>query len=168
MINSAPQIQLRDILDIVYPIGVIVEFASYVDPNDIMLGQQWELYGQGKTTVCKDSGIFYFLGDSVGSETHTLREEEMPVHSHTRGNMNISGIVGSVLPQGAPTTGAFSVSTNHSRLNVNTTDPKSIELNTVLMDASESWRGETSREGGGQAHNNIQPSIVVLRYRRIA
>lgn len=151
MISSPPQIQARQILDIVYPIGIIVEFASNVDPNDIMHGQQWELYGQGKTTVCKDSGTFGALGNSVGAETHTLTVKEMPSHRHTvkDGGDNWNSNCGSVSRYdirgvgGITNNGGYSDTIGNSGMQI---------------------LGNT---GGGQAHNNIQPSIVVLRYRRI-
>ena len=74
----------RKILDLVFPVGIIVEFSNTVNPNDCMLGQKWELYGVGKTTVCQDNGTFKTLGATVGEETHILSTSEMPSHTHTQ------------------------------------------------------------------------------------
>ena len=171
MINSSPQIQARQILDIVYPIGIIVEFASNVNPNDIMQGQQWELYGQGRVTVCKGDGIFATLGDQRGELNHTLTTAEMPAHTHTRGTMNITG---TCVPRD---TSADTIQANFSGAFYELTEgqkggtAQDWSKNAIYgygFDASRSWTGATSSVGSGNAHNNVQPSIVVLRYRRTA
>lgn len=132
-----------------------------------MLGQQWELYGQGKTTVCKDSGTFSTLGNSVGAETHTLTEEQMPSHTHTRGTMNITGnfqVDGSESGGG----GAHGAFNKYSAYIANGAGHSKGTIAAFGFDASKTWSGETSSEGGSQSHNNIQPSIVVLRWQRTA
>ena len=40
-----------NILDIIYPVGIIVEFANDTNPNNIMVGQVWEQWGQGCVVV---------------------------------------------------------------------------------------------------------------------
>lgn len=143
----------RQILDIVYPIGILVEFAKNVDPNDIMLGQKWELYGQGKTTVCKDPGSinFYSLGKSVGAETHTLTVNEMPSHKHN------------------PIMAASWGNENSDHGGPAWTSDDLPYICTAQQNKQDSWRGGTTgATGGGQSHNNIQPSIVVLRWQRTA
>lgn len=175
MISSPPQIQARQILDIVYPIGIIVEFASNVNPNDIMHGQQWELYGQGKTTVCKDSGTFGTIGDILGAETHTLTVDQMPSHNHTESsfggtnkfrvdaNLN-SGNATCVVRQAE---GPQAFTENNTRTHGDSANRSGSNAADVFGLKLEHTHTINST-GGGQAHNNIQPSIVVLRYRRIA
>lgn len=166
MLNSAPQIQARQILDIVYPIGIIVEFASNVDPNNIMHGQQWELYGQGKTTVCKDSGTFATLGNSVGSETHTLTVNQMPSHSHGFNNARFDmprygdgkDVIKSDGLQNISLSNVDHPNDNHNFWSIGG-DNRNYQRLTFTQ--------SVQSKGGSQAHNNIQPSIVVLRYRRI-
>ena len=79
------------------------------------------------------SGTFATLGDKSGAETHTLTVAEMPAHSHS------TGISGSV-------SGAYNVGNSSAQ---------------VAHDQSSGVR--TGPDGGGGAHDNIQPSLVVLR-----
>lgn len=167
MISSPPQIQARQILDIVYPIGIIVEFASNVDPNDIMHGQKWRLYGPGRTTVCKDSGTFGTLGTGVGSETHTLTLAQTPSHTHgltTCGANQYNDDYDWVKPLGNTAGGGAKASGIIAELGYFTN-----AATRYVKSYSSAYQGQVmSSEGGSQPHNNIQPSIVVLRYRRIA
>lgn len=84
MINSTPQIQARQILDIVYPIGIIQQFYDNTNPNTIMHGQTWVklenvfLYGSGTKSV----------GAVGGEANHTLTVNEMPSHTHTQNAHN--------------------------------------------------------------------------------
>ncbi|WNZ24840.1 hypothetical protein HJG54_19635 [Leptolyngbya sp. NK1-12] len=73
------------------------------------------------------------LGQLVGAETHTLTLAQMPVHSHqpSVGSFFVSPGSG----------GAFTVSTQSGAMH-----------NTTL---------NTNSQGQGQAHNNMQPSIVM-------
>lgn len=132
----------------------MIEFAKDVDPNDIMLGQKWELYGQGKTTVCKDSGTFATLGNSVGAETHTLIISEMPSHSHT---------------MKAGITASNSHIHTISKANIIAACPTHVsDVNLTPHASNPDFTPKTGITGEGQAHNNIQPSIVVLRWQRTA
>ena len=156
MINSPPQIQARQILDIVYPIGIIIEFAENVNPNDIMQGQQWQLYGEGRVTVCKDSGTFSPLKSTKGSETHTLIIGEMPSHTHNlAGGDGWSGnVVGMRHNNIAKYIGCVQDRTDSPQYVNNFSGNTGVQA--------------VQNTGGSQPHNNIQPSIVVLRYVRVA
>lgn len=72
------------------------------------------------------------LGDTGGSETHTLTTSEMPAHTH-----DVSGTVSSVGTAGAASGAQTFVNA------VNTTT------------------GTSTSTGGGGAHNNVQPTIIL-------
>ena len=135
------------ILDFVYPVGSIFEWASVsdstgpslttIDAVEAYFGGRWETYGNGRVLVGRSKGEteFFDCGITGGSKTHVLTVSEMPSHGHAiAGSQNSGGVSGHGL----------------------------------------TWNGNqsdftgTAQTGGGQAHNNLQPYIVVFRYRRIA
>lgn len=135
--------------DIYYPrpyyrIGDILESTNPNNPaNDGYIGT-WELYGIGRTTVCIDinDNDFNTAGKQIGEKSHKLTTDEMPSHSHTVYIASVSG-------------------SNTKYVKVNLTGD--------CDDAPTLWRaGVTSDVGNNNEHNNIQPSIVVYRWRRIA
>lgn len=73
------------------------------------------------------------LGDTGGSETHTLTEAQLAAHDHTAYQDNNG-------TSGSNTVGRISA-----------TDPGGA----VLV--------STANAGGGQAHNNVQPTIIVAK-----
>lgn len=127
-------------LDFIYPIGTIYETTSTVHPN-ISLGGTWELYGSGRVTVCYDSSQTEFatIEQTGGEKTHTLTVNEMPSHNHKTRNDNTGG-------------GANQFTTKAS----------------VVVSNSYDTRVLTESTGGSKPHNNLQPYIVVYRYRRVA
>lgn len=146
------------------PIGVIAEYASDKIPDNWLLCDGREIdrkaykslfntigtkYGsgdgtntfnlpdlRGKVVVGKSSETeFNDLGKTGGEKTHTLTTNEMPSHNHrVAGRVNTSGSPS--VPDGAI-----------PAVNANTGDGW--------------WAGYTEDSGKNQAHNNLQPYIVV-------
>lgn len=78
------------------------------------------------------TNLDYLIGVKFGEEKHTLTEQEMPAHTHT-------------VPRGAQLT-----------VNGNLANVKSPESYTQRTETDTS-----SSVGGGQPHNNLQPSIFL-------
>ncbi|MGM9881561.1 MAG: phage baseplate protein [Bacilli bacterium] len=130
-----------------YRIGDIIESTNPNNPGDDGYIGTWELYGQGRVAVCIDSNDSNFntIGKEIGESTHTLTVDEMPKHKHN----------------GIEYQNGVSVS-----LSSNGNTGYNIQWN--LTGSSTVSDLQTDTTGGGQSHNNIQKSIVVYRWRRIA
>lgn len=86
---------------------------------------------RGRIPVGKNTGTFSTLGGTGGAETHTLTTAEMPSHSHTRGRGNDNNLGTGATQYGWQATDDFSGSF------------------------------ATDTTGGGGAHNNLQPYLVI-------
>jgi microcystin-dependent protein len=75
------------------------------------------------------------LGATGGSETHTLTESQLASHTHT---FSVS------IPTGASSTGG-----------------NASGLVSVIQSGSSTKSGTSSSTGGGQAHNNVQPTFIL-------
>ena len=140
----------QDLLDLLHPVGEYYETSNAsFNPNDEW-GGTWVEDTNGKVTVAKDTGTFKTLRSVVGSETHTLSVEEMPRHNHQyediTGHRSLNGQFGR--------DGIYS---NENYMGVS---------NSVTAYSEADFR--MTYVGGSKPHNNIQPSIVVIRWHRIA
>ena len=129
--------------DSLYPIGSIYTNATNATNPSTLIGfGTWVAFGAGKVPVGIDSGDTDFdtAEETGGSKTHTLTISEMPSHDHNaKAYGNGQGSVGSGYLGVADTT------------SINGQGRQSID-----------------HEGGGQAHNNLQPYIVVYMWKRTA
>lgn len=129
-----------------YPVGSIYTNAGVATNPATLLGfGTWTAFGAGRVMVGYDSGQTEFdtLEETGGAKTHTLTIGEMPAHTHDvngGSNNDYLGLVGG--GQGGWGIGA---GTNNNIYRTN-------------LDSS----------GGGGAHNNLQPYIVVHMWKRTA
>lgn len=148
------------IWDIIYPIGTIYETTSSTfNPNNAF-GGQWEQFGEGKVLIGAGTGYdsngnsMTFTGGATGGEyTHTLTESEMPSHTHTQAEHKHGyNTGGKTVAKGSNYNRPSNTSTYSSGLTYQSTPAQP----------------EIYATGGGQAHNNLQPYIVVYRWVRVA
>lgn len=151
------------------PIGSIVAFASDTIPNGWLLcdgsvvsrttyselfnaiglsyveeGYEWQdeerfplPNAKGRTLVGKDSTDtdFNTLGKTSGEKTHTLTVSEMPKHNHTGGILTTNTIAGNA---------------RYYFQKLGATNDENFSNSLKIGEA-----------GGGQAHNNLQPSLAL-------
>lgn len=135
----------KDLFDLLYPVGTYYETSNANwTPSSAGWYGTWVEDTAGKTTVAKDNGTFKTLGASVGAETHILTINQMPKHSHSFKNKDYNPI--SVLQPGG----------NNAWYGIQ------------ILSGMSNYEFSLTNTGGNQAHNNIQPSIVVRRWHRTA
>ena len=123
----------------IYPVGSIYMNASdSTNPATLLGFGTWVAFGAGRVPVGIDAGQTEFdtAGETGGAKTHTFTISEMPSHTHN----NPAGI----LPP--PNSNDVDVTGGNAR--------------TLGDDVA------TEATGGGQAHNNLQPYIVVYMWKR--
>ena len=136
---------LTAVFSMIYPVGSIyINAGVSTSPATLMGFGTWVRYGEGKVLVSQNASETEFdtLGETGGSKTHTLTVSELPSHTHTHtvqtGRSYSSSIGNAPVVQGSD--------------------------NVVYSSAAVT----TSSTGSGQAHNNLQPYIVVYMWRRTA
>lgn len=137
----------ENIINIIYPVGIIVEFNNSVDPNVIYSGTVWSHYGKGRVTVgvsdisndptwTKDIGIIH------GQFIHQLTISQLPPHNHDVNRF--SGVIGDSIGES------------------NNFESEPYEEQGPISSAKTGYTGE------GDPFEMVQPSIVVARWCRIA
>lgn len=134
----------------VYPIGCIYTSTVATNPNTVFGFGTWSQFGQGRVLVGQDSGQTEFdvVEETGGAKTHTLTSNEMPAHTHVQ---NAHSHTIDVVPQ------SFRDGTSSNDVRAmggsgNTGSTTATNQNT----------------GGGLAHNNLQPYVVVYFWKRTA
>ncbi len=125
----------------VYPVGSIyINAAVATNPGTLLGFGTWVAFGAGRVMVGIDASQTEFdtLEETGGAKTHTLTVSEIPAHSHNQ--------PAGILPP--PNSNDVDVTGGNAR--------------TLGNNVS------TDNTGGGQAHNNLQPYIVVYMWKRTA
>lgn len=130
------------VLNAIYPVGTIYTTVVATNPGTIF-GGTWVEFGAGRVLVGRSSGETEFdtVEKTGGAKTVTLSTAQIPAHQHTVGD----ALWGQIEGYGQVTVGSTS--------NDNKAD---------IVSGTSSWTG------GGGAHNNIQPYIVVYFFKRTA
>lgn len=168
--------------DDIYPVGAIYTSTNNVNPSTIF-GGEWRALAPGRCLVGAGGG--FTAGTTGGEKEHILTLNEIPAHGHSakatsagdhkhnRGTMNITGAFDGNINDPYHE-GAFY---NTGRGWNGSDGDKGGGLKG--FDASRSWTGETSaagshthsisvtNAGGGKAHNNMQPYLVVYFWERV-
>ncbi|CBJ80504.1 putative tail fiber protein from lambdoid prophage [Xenorhabdus bovienii SS-2004] len=151
-----------DITDMLYPVGIVVWFAQNKNPNNLFPGTSWKYIGENRTVRLAAANGSNVLSTG-GNDTKWLSVNQIPKHSHSfsantsnagghnhsRGDMNITGYLPSVIQHGDDVFGGAFARNGQNKPAVDYTDHWK-ELTT--FDASRTWTGHTSW-GGEHIHN---------------
>ena len=157
--------RLKAMIDILYPVGIVVTTATddALKPGEEDGLTQWEeiasgrgLIGAGTGTDTNDESVSFTAGNTGGEYKHKLTVNELPEHTHAeningKGNDDWDNKFGSMVSRPNPGTGNTAGYSVDISSNWNTTG------HPVMTDET----------GGNQAHNNMQPYLVVHFWKRI-
>ena len=138
-----------------YPVGSIYTNASdNTNPGTLLGFGTWVAFGAGRVPVGIDAGQSEFdtAEETGGEKTHTLTAAEMPSHTHGAGTYNVRANVGNVA----------SGQTNLDDF------PGSAGPISATNQIVGSFSGTSGSAGSDEAHNNLQPYIVVYMWKRTA
>lgn len=172
--NDSDSSQEKIIIINPYRVGDIFLSVNSENPSSF-LGGQWSLFAQGRTImgVSTTDSDFGQAKIENGSATATLSKDNMPPHTHTKGNMNITGSF-STRPMDLDNddpilddySGAFSRTKEETAIKYGfdyaNTLVNNRKVNKVIFNANENeaWTGETSEEGNGESFDILPPYIT--------
>lgn len=160
--KKVQQRSVKEVIDIVHPVGSIWETTTTDDPNILWAGTTWVKMDAGRVLVAAgsytESGTTYTynLGDTGGEAKHQLSTEEMPNHSH----------VISIASAG-----------NH-RHKINSRSKEAAAADTpgggwdtpgsyyTEYDGTHTHVATASATGNNVKHNNMPPYEVIYRWKR--
>lgn len=149
--NITPPI--LEILDAVYPVGSIYIATVATNPATLFGFGTWAAFGAGRTLVGLDAGQTEFdtVEETGGAKTHTLITAEMPSHTHTQNPHDHLTDLQDLWRWQAWTSGSSAYGFRYDG-DIPVSEETAVNQNT----------------GGGGAHNNLQPYIVVYMWKRTA
>lgn len=169
-IPKTKQSVVSSLLALAWPVGSV--FVSVVDTNPAtLLGfGTWATIGTGQALVGLDAGQTEFdaLEKTGGSKTHTLSVNEMPAHTHVQDahNHTQDPHTHSFLPRTATTGASTSIAgTVDTSSTIGGSNQPHIQNATAVNQAA---TAVNQNAGGGAAHNNLQPFLVVRFWKRTA
>lgn len=156
MESQQANIKKNIIVDLIYPVGQIVEYASYINPNDLYSWQTWE---QIKDVFTLAAGDKYTIGDTGGAATVTLTIDQIPAHGHTATASNDGEHIHS---------GVAKRNINWQAKSDWTSDSGNLVASEGNTDnaGGHSHKIEIQNTGGDAAHNNMPPYLVTIKWKR--
>ena len=152
-----------------FPVGAVFIAVVSTDPATLLGYGTWSAFGAGRVLVGLDSGDTNFdtVEETGGAKTHTLASSEMPSHTHTQNSHNHTqdAHTHSIVVTRSATTGTDTTETARSTDATSTILAATSGSTTATNQATTATNQNT---GGGGAHNNVQPYIVVYMWKRTA
>lgn len=165
---------IQFVLEAVYPIGSIYISVTNTNPS-ILFGGTWVAFGQGKTLIGIDTNDSDFdtVEKTGGEKHHTLSTNEMPSHTHTftgsQVTTNTTGNHSHSTSSHLVTSAVGAWNDRYARGNWEDTNWRSFSTDTKGNHShTVTAAGTNSSNGGGEAHNNLQPYIITYMWKRTA
>ncbi len=161
---------IGDILRLAYPIGSVYTSVVSTSPATLFGFGTWSAFATGRVLVGIDAGQTEFdvVEETGGAKTHTLLTTEIPSHTHIQDSHNHTQNAHSHTQRyhSATTGGLSGLATAPDTSSNTVTDYAQTTANTTATNIATTATNQNA--GGGGAHNNLQPYIVVYMWKRTA
>jgi len=152
-----------------FPVGAVFIAVVATAPATLLGYGTWAAFGAGRVLIGLNSGDTDFdtAEETGGAKTHTLTTSEIPAHTHIQDSHNHTQDAHShVLTQlrDATTGGA----TTNIALSTDTSSTLGTKVSGSTTATNQTATAVNQNAGGGGAHNNLQPYIVVYMWKRTA
>ena len=140
-----------------WPIGAVFISVVSTSPATLLGFGTWAAFAAGRVLVGRDAGDADFdtAEETGGAKTHILTVAEMPAHTHIQ-----NAHTHNFLPRSSTSGSVSSIVTG--TLDTSSTISGSNQPHIQVATAT------NQNAGGGGAHNNIQPYVVVYFWKRMA
>lgn len=154
-------------IETAYPVGTVVQTDGSYKPADKWGGVWQQISGVYLMASGVYNGTTCQVNNYAGEYTHRQTLDEMFPHGHTRGTMNITGSFwGRDVQSGYNGDGAFYIK-EHGNWNDEGGHYHDEYPSVMGFDASRSWTGVSSIEGGGKPWPVMPRAYVVDVWRRV-
>lgn len=162
--KKVQQRSIKEVIDIVHPVGSIWETTTTDDPNILWAGTTWVKMDAGRVLVAAGSytengtTYTYNLGDTGGEAKHQLSTDELASHGHDA----------SCSTNGDHAHTVSSVITSGSDQNAGAGGDNYWADRTTSTNGAHSHTITIASTGSNQAHENRMPYTVINRWKRTA
>ena len=170
--KKVKQRTVKEVIDIVHPVGSIWETTTTDDPNVLWAGTTWVKMDAGRVLISAgtytENGTTYTynLGDKGGEAKHQITIEELAAHSHgisvdNNGNHthNVRRRLGYTNSSGEVS--SWGVGVAYYRLN-------EVSQASTEANGTHSHSASAANTGGNARHENRPPYTVINRWKRTA
>lgn len=151
-----------------WPVGSVFISVVATNPATLLGFGTWAAFAAGRVLVGRDANDtdFDVVEETGGEKAHTLTSNEMPSHTHVQdAHTHTQNAHSHTQSVNSATTGGLSGYTPDTSTNTSTNSGYSTATATATNQNATATNQNT---GGGAAHNNLQPFIVVYMWKRTA
>lgn len=157
------------IIALAWPVGSVFIAVVATNPNTLLGFGTWAAFGTGRTLVGIDAADadFDVVEEVGGAKTVTLVTAEIPAHTHVQdAHTHVQNSHSHLQRSQTATTGTAS-SWEHGVLDTTSTAAETLATDTTVA-TNQNTTATNQNAGGGGAHANVQPYIVVYMWKRTA
>lgn len=162
--KQVKQRSVKDIIDIIYPVGFVITTTGDQNPNQLWAGTTWERYAAGRVLVGAGSYVennvtyTYTNGATGGEAKHQLTIDEIPSHDHSA----------ACSTNGSHTHGYTEYVSNKSPWHLGNDGAGNTQYSQTSAAGNHNHTITIGNAGDNGFHENRQPYTVVNFWRRTA
>lgn len=153
-----------------FPIGSVFIAVVSTNPATLLGYGTWAALGAGRVLVGVDPSDpdFDAAEKTSGAKTVALTEAQIPAHTHVQDSHNhTQNAHNHVITSQTATTGS-ATSYEHGTLDTSSAETEATEVTANTVAVNQAATAVNQNTGGGQSHNNVQPSLACYFWKRTA